>query len=120
MIENGYAAWYYDYEDKTTEEAKERQRLEEKAKAEGKGIWSAEYIDKYQYPHNFRYRYENETKQGYIYAFGNMKQEGGESAAKKDAHSYMNYQAKRDGYQYEILEEGIEDEYNYYIKAKKK
>ena len=31
----------------------------------------------------------------------------------------MTYQANRDGYKYEIVEEGVEDEYNYYIKAKK-
>ena len=67
------------------------------------------------YPANILY----EIKQGYVYAFSNMKQEDGEAAAKKDDHSYMTYQANRDGYKYEIVEEGVEDEYNYYIKAKK-
>ena len=119
MIENGYATWYSRFDDLSSEEAKERQQLEEKAKAEGKGIWSVENINKYQQPEKFRYRHENEIKQGYVYAFSNMKQEDGEAAAKKDDHSYMTYQANRDGYKYEIVEEGIEDEYNYYIKAKK-
>ena len=54
-----------------------------------------------------------------MYMLFNMKQEDGEAAAKKDDHSYMTYQANRDGYKYEIVEEGEEDEYNYYIKAKK-
>ena len=39
--------------------------------------------DKYQQPEKFRYRHENEIKQGYVYAFSNMKQEDGEDAAKK-------------------------------------
>ena len=44
MIENGYATWYSCFDDLSSEEAKERQQLEEKAKAEGKGIWSVENI----------------------------------------------------------------------------
>ena len=86
---------------------------------EKNGFATVENINKYQQPEKFRYKHENEIKQGYVYAFSNMKQEDGEAAAKKDDHSYMTYQANRDGYKYEIVEEGIEDEYNYYIKAKK-